>query len=404
MQFTTRKLGLVSMMTITLAGCQMQTPVLQSAVSVAPRMEEQGEFHPNNIQPFLESLKGERRTQAIDVKLVDPARSLMVTNINVVNDKVRTAQGGAWHFGTLMTRMAGKVAPSQFALNWLNSWKTAQTINGDSVPARAAIQSQVIDPWLKASGGKNLDLNKAPFRLLAIVNRLDLRTDGNAGEGRLVYGVLDASGNALPFTVIFEYGIPLAKVGSVKSWAQQWQNLSKHAIGSATYNAALQTITDTFTAANANPQKPNGSALNQLRTNEIALASPWELREFQVVSSGQLAPVTTKQSPRHNLNNTAALAKFLSDNSQSILAGKHVVPTNMLGGRSADVGKWTAPGANENVRKAFAVATCIGCHSSETGTFFLHVGTRSANSEAAISAFVKNTDLPFRARDLASLL
>ena len=405
MHFTTRNLGLVSMMAITLAGCQMQTPVLQSTVSEAPRMEEQGDFHPNNIQGFLESLDGGRRTQAIDVKLVDPARSLMVTNINVVNDKVRTAPGGAWHFGTLMTRMAGKVTPSQFALNWLNSWKLARTINGDTVPARAAIQSTVIDPWLRASGGQVLNMDKAPFRLLAIVNRVDLRSAGNAGEGRLVYGVLDSRGNALPFTVILEYGIPLAKVGTVKAWGQRWQDLSKLAIGSAAYNTALQSITDTFTAANANPQKPNGSALNQIRTNEIAIGPSWELREFKIVASGGLAQVTTSQSPRQALNNTTALAKFLNDSSASILVGKHVVPANMLGGRSSsDVGPWKAPGANETVRKAFAVATCIGCHQSETGTFFLHVGTRTANTEATISDFMKSTELPFRAKDLASLL
>jgi len=31
---------------------------------------------------------------------------------------------------------------------------------------------------------------------------------------------------------------------------------------------------------NAAPTKGNGSAINQIRTNEIALRSPWELREF----------------------------------------------------------------------------------------------------------------------------
>jgi hypothetical protein len=235
MLVTMRNLGLVSMVSMFLAGCQMEPPGLQSPVAEETRVEEQGESHPNSIQGFLESLKGTRETQAIAVRSVDTARSLMVTNLRVVNNPVRTAPGGAWHFGTLMKQMAGTVAPAQFTLNWLNSWKVAQTINGDTVPARAAIQSQVIDPWLKASGGRSLDLDKAPFRLLAIVNRLDLRTAGNAGEGRFVYGVLDASGNPLPFTVIFEYGIPLTKVDTVQAWAQQWQDLSKHAIGSSTY-------------------------------------------------------------------------------------------------------------------------------------------------------------------------
>jgi len=402
-----RRNGLVALAAITLAGCQMQATGLDTPPAAVPTTEEQGEFHPNNIQPFLDSLKGERQTQAIAVSSVDTNRSLLVTNLKVVNDPVRSAAGGAWHFGTLMSRMAGKVPPSTFTLNWLNTWKTAQTINGDTAAARAGIQSLVIDPWLKASGGKTLDLKRAPFRLLAIVNRLDLRTAGNAGEGRFIYGVVDAAGNPTQFTVILEYGIPLAnaKVGSVKGWATQWQNLSKFALGSAQYNAALQAITDTFTAANANPQKPNGSALNQLRTNEIAISPNWELREFQIVSSGQLVTVTTKQSPRHALNNSAALAKFLNDNSANVLAGKHVVPAAMLGVKSStEVGQWNAPGVKPDVRKAFAVATCIGCHQSETGTFFLHVTNRSAGAEAGISSFVRNIELPARAKDLASLI
>ena len=145
--------------------------------------------------------------------------------------------------------------------------------------------------------------------------------------------------------------------------------------------------------------------MNQLRTNEIALGGSWELREFQIGSTRQLRPVTTKQSPRHALNNTPALAKFLKDNSASILAGKHVVPAAMLCGRSStEVGQWKAPGVPENVRKAFAVATCIGCHQSETGTFFLHVTNRPAGAEAGLSNFVKNIELPARAKDLASVL
>jgi len=161
MLVTMRNLGLVSMVSMFLAGCQMEPPGLQSPVAEETRVEEQGESHSNSIQGFLESLKGTRETQAIAVRSVDTARSLMVTNLRVVNNPVRTAPGGAWHFGTLMKQMAGTVAPAQFTLNWLNSWKVAQTINGDTVPARAAIQSQVIDPWLKASGGQSLDLDKA---------------------------------------------------------------------------------------------------------------------------------------------------------------------------------------------------------------------------------------------------
>ena len=66
-------------------------------------------------------------------------------------------------------------------------------------------------PALRA--GESLDMAKSPFRLLAIVNRLDLRkTDSagefHAGEGRFVFGLVDVEAGCMPleFVVIFEYG------------------------------------------------------------------------------------------------------------------------------------------------------------------------------------------------------
>ena len=107
-------------------------------------------------------------------------RELMITAVSVVEDPVRTKwtgslankNDGAWQFGRLMTAMAGTKNPSDFVLAWLNQWSANRTVNGEVVPARTAI-SGIINAWPKV-GGK-LDLTKAPLRLLAIVNRLDLR-------------------------------------------------------------------------------------------------------------------------------------------------------------------------------------------------------------------------------------
>jgi hypothetical protein len=49
---------------------------------------------------------------------------------------------------------------------------------------------------------------------------------------------------------------------------------------------------------------------------------------------------------------------------------------------------WQVPGASEEVRHAFARATCSGCHKSETGTNFLHVRTREVGSPSLLSAFL----------------
>jgi hypothetical protein len=407
-------IGLATVAALTVSACGQAGPratLTASSVTSAAQLQQleqevHGESHGNNIVPFLEASEGVRSLQAVPVTAIKPTHELMVTHLKVVEDPVRTAPGGAWHFGTLMARMAGGKDPGQFALRWLRAWEVDQAVNGDLSPARKAMKQAVTDRWLAASGGKSLDLAKAPFRLLAIVNRLDLRTGADAGEGRLVYGVLDEVGNPLPFTVILEYGVPLARAGSVEGWANRWHALAGLPLGSPAYNAALQGITDAFTAANANPGRPNGSALNQLRTNEIAIGSSWELREFQVsAKTGFLAQVTVKQSPKESLNGSPALVAFLNANAAAVRAGKHVVPAQLLGSRSStEVGTWQAPGVAEPVRKAFAVATCIGCHQSETSTSFLHVETRRAGEASSLSRFVTDIELPARSRDLASLV
>ena len=128
---------------------------------------------------------------------------------------------------------------------------------------------------------------KAPFRLLAIVNRLDLRKtddgDFHAGEGRFVFGLVDVESGCMPreFVVIFEYGQPAATVAEIQDWAHAWHGLSAHGFG-PDYNESLEAVTHGFTGPGADPSKPNGSSINQIRTNEIVLDGPWELREFRV--------------------------------------------------------------------------------------------------------------------------
>src|SRR5262245_38575285 len=161
--------------------------------------------------------------------LVDPVRELLITDVSVVEDPARTYNPctgagtpmGPWTFGKLMTEMANQPAtgidPSDFTLHWLQQWSTDRVINGFTVTNRATgLNNVIINPWPKLANGK-LDLSKAPFRLLAIVNRIDLRGStaygsGNAGEARMVFGLITCNPvppqkEAEPFTVIFEYGI-----------------------------------------------------------------------------------------------------------------------------------------------------------------------------------------------------
>src|SRR5690606_703542 len=104
----------------------------------------------------------------------------------------------------------------------LSTWLTDQSVNGHVVPARAGMQELVLSDWPRVDGA--LDLSRAPVRLLAIVNRLDLRdvADGHAGEGRFVFGVTDSSGAPTEFTLILEYALPASSSADVLDWANRW--------------------------------------------------------------------------------------------------------------------------------------------------------------------------------------
>lgn len=388
---------------------------------------------------------------------VNPAKELFITDLSVVEDCVRTtwtgicpvpvapATRGAWTFGGLIQGVAGTTDPvklNAFVRRWLNHWNRDVTVNGDTVPARPNIQSLVITPWENASGSTTLDMTKAPFRLLAIVFRFDLRDASGsyggantAGEARFVFGVLNGAGNPTSFTTIFEYGLDVADCTDIQAWAQ-----AAHALGSLSfgpdYNAALQSITDQFTSIGASPNKLNGSAINQVRTNEIALASPWELREFRLkavtivkqpveevaqstssfsldgkqasgtttITRIDLAQSTVAQTPNIDHQHQQILADYINANEAAILANAHTVPLTFQStpfrGAAApnplNLG-WDGPGGptnpclsinNNEARFRFSLNTCSGCHGDDTGTGFLQVFPRSLGNESFLSAFL----------------
>lgn len=358
--------------------------------------------------------------------LVRSERSLLVTAPSVVEDPTRTFDlctgagnpNGAWTFNRLMTNMANQpvsgIHPSDFTETWLRQWATTQTINTFAAAPRTQVINQVLNTWARLPGSTRLDLTKAPLRLLGIVNRMDLRTNsayggGTAGEGRFVFGVIRRNSNGscsvFPFTVILEYGIPINGCVNIRSYARQWGALGSLTLGSSVYNSQLQVITDRFTAANAAPGKPNGSAINQVRTNEF-LQTPWELREFAIPrGSNQLRMTTAKQTPHHSLNNSIALGDYIFDNSPFILAGTYRLPElygtqRMLTGAVPNPNNgmglptlfWNGPGAGNDERNKFSLNTCNACHGKETETNnFLHITNRSSGTQSQLSKFLVGT-------------
>jgi hypothetical protein len=356
-------------------------------------------------------------------------RVLMIRDINVVQDPTRTYNpctdtgnsSGVWTFNHLITEMANQAATGvdapTFAEDWLKNWTVVQTINTHPVPARGAMTTQILNNWPRING--KLDLTKSPLRLLAIDPRIDLRTTttgaggyaGNAGgnfldagEARFIFGFV-ANANSpncapRPFSVIFEFRVHKCSCEGVRDWAKAWKNLNNFVPGSATYNALLENLTEQFVKANSNPARPNGSSIGQVRSNEIALAAPWELREFQLPQfpfSAKLFESTANDTAIDTFNNTVTFKNWvLGLNPAAPARVPLIFQTLNFQGSNPQMPSpaffWNAPGlvVGDNPKRFTAsLDACNGCHARETGTVFVHVDPSTPlNNPATLSGFL----------------
>lgn len=346
---------------------------------------------------------------------VSRGRELMITSTSVVEDPVRTAfdegstdpRNGAWTFKRLFEAMAPTPADAPAMVeDMLGTFTVPQTINGFTVEPRPGLPPLVLDNWPRTPEGA-LDLARAPMRLLAIVNRFDLRNldAGHAGEGRFVFGFVSTfPGFDFPLqaTMILEYLLPASTEEEALDWANDWHALGSLDLGTEAYNAALQALTDRFAARGVFVGRPNGSAIAQVRTNEIDFGANgiWELREFMLApDTGLLVPTTVKLTPDGRFNFTETLGSFVNAHEPSILLEKHNVPELLdeqpflAGAIFNNLGTWFAPNiTNPEARHKFALNTCNGCHSvAETNTVFLMVNPRFPGQEATLSSFLTGT-------------
>ncbi len=315
---------------------------------------------------------------------------------------------GVWTFGHLLRELAPTPADAPaLAEKLFDHWLTDQNVNGFTVAARPAIQSILLDVWPRTPDGA-LDLDRAPLRLQAIVNRTDLRNlaAGSAGEGRFVFAVNGQGGFPQQFTVILEYNLPATTAADAATWAGLWHDLASHPFPSEEYNAALEVLTRRFSSHGASPGSINGSALVNLRTNEIALSNigRWELREFNLSpTTGFFDEATVKETPDLGFNGSQTFADFVNQNAAAIIseipgANNGTVPAQfegspfLAGSMFNDLVEWSAPGiANDDARFHASLNTCNGCHGPEANTQFLQITPRSPGGEATLSPFLTGT-------------
>ncbi len=415
---------------------------------------------------------------------IDKEKSLFIHDLRVVTDPARTFNpcggpfgsgnpNGAWTFRSLIRGITNQgftgITPKALVKSWINSWMIDLTINSETVRNRSArFLPQVITRWIrKARHNAALPINignwqtewdnthedsllrYAPFSLKAIVNRIDLRGNfgygggtNNSGETRFIWSLVQNTISGVPvcrdslgaggldgFNVIFEYGNVQTNCNAVKSLGLQWANLSTHnlntVIGLNNYLTALQAITDLVTLPNAAPSRVtnNKSAINQVRSNEIAVTnnatvgtdkSPrWQFREFKINGATKLLEeVVLFNEPQNIFNgadgatagNTAILANWVNANSAAIIAQSTtgLVPLTVLPGPTPfKAGKsnyrstspveaphfWNgSPGpgpgfiTNDLARFHFSNNTCSGCHSKQTETDFVMADYKGHNA------------------------
>lgn len=292
-------------------------------------------------------------------------KELLITDPLVVDSKAATYPG-AWSFGHLLEQAFGKEkAPAQVAL-WLEMWASGKMpVENKTLDLgeRPGLRESVIRPWQEKDGYRQESgaawtpqLAHAPFRLLAIVNRMDLSfqdtglepdqgpggyrggetlAERGNGEGRLIFGLVDAKGMPVEkgLTLIFEYGLDGDERESRLDWAMAWHSLGKQPNFDQAYLDELEKVTRCFTdtclVAMEPVKRQSGSVVDHImtrrnkdrmqllrvRANDGVGGAVREFREFGFDDKG-LTPVVLANSPKEeffdkNSPNNRQLTRWL---------------------------------------------------------------------------------------------
>jgi hypothetical protein len=329
---------------------------------------------------------------------VDRWKELLVDDPAIVGDarSSNAVKGAPFSFRSQLEWLAGSddAAPA-FTRAWLEQWNTVTAVGDAKAPVtpRPEVEDVLVKPWTAMSDGDDLDLSRAPFRLLAIVNRLDLAGDacsGSGGELRYVYTAVDpSSGASLDMTVNVE--IPYPGSRSAHDWALEWHRVAQ--VDDDSYAGSLvelmQELRDHVAPAEA-----------RVRTNEAALSAKagWELREFHVAhddnGDAALTEVTLDSTPRDDLR-PGVLADALQVDSSRLFTGSFTLPSELQAGAASLPTPdfvWSVPGINDEVVRAFSQNTCNGCHGGETEALpFQHIAAgKTEGAPVRLSRFLND--------------
>lgn len=308
--------------------------------------------------PLTEDAPGEATPDcAIAASAVDPFKELLVVDEVVMSDRrASNAEAGELSFRHAAETLAGDGEDcARLIADWLETWAPPQLLCG----WRRARVANGCDRSCEACIDTQIDLAQAPFRLIAVSNRVDLADTGGAAEGRLVFAATGGSGDAessesLPMTIIFEYTLS----GDRSVWAARWRALGRHAAFDEAYARDLGALVTEFVAPDT---------LAQVRVNDATRPGGAAMLEFHVerasaASRRRLAPAGLSRTPAHSLDGSNALRDYLAAHRADIVAERHELPHSLRAARVQLGHAWRLPGADADVRRAFIGNTCDGCH------------------------------------------
>jgi hypothetical protein len=297
------------------------------------------------------------------------------------------------------------------------------------------------------------NFENAPFRLLAIVNRMDLSAplnrdsglpdppstsspayyrsaesfDSTGGEGRFIFSVIeDDKPDSAGTTLILEYALPPGNsADKMMEWASDWHSLGGFEDFGSDFRVALTRVTRKFTHVKLSESRTLGN-LMRIRVNDGSFGKIREFREFGVSStalahSPLLGTPKAKYFARRTKENRE-LARHLrhaqieeedrpSSARVKILESRtfqFVIPLAMIS-TVAPIPEndasyhWDAISVKDDeLRREFSMQTCCGCQCGDTKTAFFHVRPRLSGEESPLSKFLNREGEELRITDLAS--
>lgn len=280
--------------------------------------------------------------------------------------------------------------------------------------------------------------------------------DSSGGEGRLIFAVTDQKGVPLEpgTTIILEYGLDIArKQDQFLDWATAWHELGTYQSHGSDYRAALAKVTRLFTDQRDNARNgkleaeqiaempllerirsratPASSQLLRVRINDGAFGEVREFREFTWSAEG-LAAAPLAGTPREvffrrGTSENRWMARWLRnqlsekqtqstarDDIGSKMPNNFIIPVSTrLRGKDVPVVAHVAPVPENNVayhwdgwglkgddlRRAFSMQTCCGCHCGDTNTAFFHLAPRKTGEATVLSKYLRTDGTRWRPID-----